>query len=109
MNNIVLLFVCLLLGMGLRAAKKIPENAHLALNAFIIHISLPALIILQIHNVKLHTSLLFSIAMPWLMFALGVWFFWELSARLKFSRENTGALMLAGGLANTSFVVFADG
>jgi malate permease and related proteins len=47
--------------------------------------------------------------MPWLMFALGVWFFWELSARLKFSRENTGALMLAGGLANTSFVVFADG
>jgi len=75
MNNIVLLFVCLLLGMGLRAAKKVPENAHLALNAFIIHISLPALIILQIHNVKLHTSLLFSIAMPWLMFALGVWFF----------------------------------
>jgi malate permease and related proteins len=104
MTNIVLLFVCLLLGMGLRAAKKVPENAHLALNAFIIHISLPALIILQIHNVKLHTSLLFSIAMPWLMFALGVWFFWALSARLKFSRETTGALMLAGGLANTSFV-----
>jgi malate permease and related proteins len=104
MNNIVLLFVCLLLGMGLRAAKKTPENAHLALNAFIIHISLPALIILQIHNVKLHTSLLYSIAMPWLMFALGVWFFWALSARLKFSRETTGALMLAGGLANTSFV-----
>jgi hypothetical protein len=45
MNNIVLLFVCLLLGMGLRAAKRLPENAHLALNAFIIHISLPALII----------------------------------------------------------------
>ena len=58
MNNIVLLFVCVLIGMGLRAAKKAPENAHLALNAFIIHISLPALIILQIHNVKLHTSLL---------------------------------------------------
>jgi malate permease and related proteins len=104
MTNVALLFVCLLLGMGLRAAKKAPENAHLALNAFIIHISLPALIISQIHNVKLHTSLLYSIAMPWLMFALGVWFFWALSARLKFSRETTGALMLAGGLANTSFV-----
>src|ERR1700716_547841 len=104
MNNIVLLFVCLLLGMGLRAAKKVPENAHLALNAFIIHISLPTLIILQIHNVTLHTQLLFSIAMPWLMFALGVGFFWALSARLKFTRETTGALMLSGGLANTSFV-----
>jgi malate permease and related proteins len=77
MNNIVLLFVCLLLGMGLHAAKRVPENAHVALNAFIIHISLPSLIILQIHNVTLHTQLLFSIAMPWLMFALGVGFFWR--------------------------------
>lgn len=104
MNNIVLLFICLLLGMGLRFAKRAPENAHTALNAFIIHISLPSLIVLQIHNVTLHTRLLFSIAMPWLMFALGVWFFWALSARLKFTRETTGALMLSGGLANTSFV-----
>jgi malate permease and related proteins len=104
MNNIVLLFVCLLLGMGLRAAKRGPENAHVALNAFIIHISLPSLIILQIHNVTLHIQLLFSIAMPWLMFALGVGFFLALSARLKFTRETTGALMLCGGLANTSFV-----
>ena len=104
MNNIVLLFVCLLLGMGLRAAKRVPENAHVALNAFIIHISLPSLIILQIHNVTLHTQFLFCIAMPWLMFALGFGFFWALSARLKFTRETTGALMLCGGLANTSFV-----
>ena len=54
MNNIILLFVCLLLGMGLRAAKKVPENTHLALNAFIIHISLPALIILQIQRYAAH-------------------------------------------------------
>jgi predicted permease len=104
MNNIILLFVCLLLGMGLRTTRRLPENAHVALNAFIINISLPALIILQIHHVALQTQLLFSIAMPWLMFALGVGFFWMLSSRLKFSRETTGALMLAGGLANTSFV-----
>jgi malate permease and related proteins len=104
MNNIVLLFSCLLLGMGLRFARSIPENTHLALNAFIVHISLPALIILHLHDVELKGSLLFSIAMPWLMFGLGVWFFWALSKRLNFSRETTGALMLAGGLANTSVV-----
>jgi len=78
MNNIILLFVCLLLGMGLRTTRRLPENAHVALNAFIINISLPALIILQIHHVALQTQLLFSIAMPWLMFALGVGFFWTL-------------------------------
>jgi predicted permease len=104
MSNIILLFVCLLLGMLLRATHRIPDNSHNALNGFIIHISLPALIILQIHNVTLHAQLLVSIAMPWLMFALGVGFFWMLSARLNFSRGTTGALMLAGGLANTSFV-----
>ncbi|MGY3494313.1 AEC family transporter [Bradyrhizobium sp. USDA 4502] len=104
MNNIILLFFCLLLGIVLRIARKVPENGHIALNAFIIHISLPAQIILQIHSVKLRTSLLFGIAMPWLMFGLGIGFFWALSARLKFSRETTGALMLVGGLANTSFV-----
>lgn len=104
MNNIVLLFVCLLLGIMLRVSRRIPDNSHNALNAFIIHISLPALIILQIHNVTLQAQLLLSIAMPWLMFALGVGFFWMLSTRLEFSRGTTGALMLAGGLANTSFV-----
>jgi malate permease and related proteins len=104
LNNIILLFVCLLLGMLLRATNRIPDNSHNALNAFIIHISLPALIILQIHGVTLRPQLLLSIAMPWVMFALGVGFFWLASARLELSRGTTGALMLAGGLANTSFV-----
>jgi predicted permease len=62
------------------------------------------LIVLQIHNVTLHAELLLSVAMPWVMFLLGVGFFWVLSARLELSRGTTGALMLAGGLANTSFV-----
>jgi malate permease and related proteins len=104
LNNIILLFVCLLVGMLLRVTHRIPDNTHNALNAFIIHISLPALIVLQIHNVTLHAELLLSVAMPWVMFLLGVGFFWVLSARLELSRGTTGALMLAGGLANTSFV-----
>jgi predicted permease len=104
MNNIVLLFLCLLFGIALRMMRRFPDNAHLSLNSFIIHISLPALIILQIHHVSLRPEHLFSIAMPWIMFSIGVGFFWVLSARLRFSRETTGALMLSGGLANTSFV-----
>jgi predicted permease len=104
MHNIILLFACLLIGMALRVARKVPDNTHLALNAFIIHISLPSLIIIQIHRAALQPELLLSIAMPWIMFSLGVCFFWMLSARLHFSRETTGALMLSGGLANTSFV-----
>jgi predicted permease len=81
-----------------------PENAHVVLNAFIIHVSLPALIIYQIHHVILQPTLVFSALMPWLLFIIGAVFFFILSNALHFSRETTGALMLTGGLANTSFV-----
>ena len=85
MNNIALLFVCLLLGVLLRLAGKMPENAHVALNAFIINISLPALIVLQIHSVVIAPRLLAERRMPWVMFALTVpVFFWLVASGLRF-------------------------
>ena len=42
--------------------------------------------------------------MPWLLFALGASVFWALAPTLRFSRGTTGALMMLGGLGNTSFV-----
>jgi malate permease and related proteins len=81
-----------------------PDNAHTALNVFIIHVSLPALIIYQIHHVVLQSALIFSALMPWLLFIMGAAFFFILSRVFHFSRGTTGALMLTGGLANTSFV-----
>jgi hypothetical protein len=104
MGNIVLLFVCLVIGMLLRQSGRAPENAHLTINAFIIHVSLPALTLLQVHRIALQPDLAYSIAMPWLLFATGAGFFWLLSKALKFSGTTTGALMLSAGLANTSFV-----
>lgn len=104
MSNIILLFACLVLGVVLGWSKRFPENAHLSLNAFIIHIALPALILLQIHDVQLRSDLLYSVAMPWILFAMGCGFFWLLGRALHFSTATTGGLMLVGGLANTSFV-----
>ena len=104
MSNIILLFFCLVLGMALGWSKRFPENAHLSLNAFILHISLPALILLQIHGIHFRTDLAFSVAMPWMLFAIGCGFFWLLGRALGFPAATTGGLMLVGGLANTSFV-----
>lgn len=104
MGNIILLFACLLIGMVLRKSGRVPDNAHTAFNAFIIHVSLPALTLLQIHRIALAPNLVYSVAMPWLLFAIGAGFFWTLSKAMKFSAATTGALMLSGGLANTSFV-----
>jgi predicted permease len=104
MGNIILLFACLAIGMALRKSGRVPENAHTTLNAFIIHVSLPALTLLQIHRIVLQQELLYSVAMPWMLFAIGAAFFWVVSKAMKLSSTTTGALMLSGGLANTSFV-----
>lgn len=104
MSNIILLFACLVIGMTAAWSKRFPENAHVSLNAFIMHVSLPALILLQIHDIHLRPDLLYSVAMPWMLFAVGCGFFWLLGRALHFSAATTGGLMLVGGLANTSFV-----
>lgn len=104
MSNISLLVACIFIGIGLRMSRLIPESAPASLNGFIIHVSLPALIVLQIHSVTLKPQLLMSVAMPWIMFGLAVAFFYFLSRWFNFSRATTGALMLSGGLANTSFI-----
>ncbi len=104
MTNIALLFICLVVGVLFRLSRRMPENAYVVLNTFIIHVSLPALVIAQIHHVTIQPALVFSALMPWLLFITGAAFFFIVSLVFKFSRQTTGALMLTGGLANTSFV-----
>jgi len=41
--NIIMLFACLAIGMALRQSKRVPDNAHTAIKAFIVRVSLPAL------------------------------------------------------------------
>ncbi len=104
MANIILLAVCLLAGIGLRKTGRFPANTPVALNGFIIHISLPALAILHIHNLKLDGSLVLTAAMAWLLFGLA-WPIFHFSGRLlKLPPATVGALILVGGLGNTSFV-----
>jgi len=104
MSNIILLFLCMLIGLALRRYGRVPDNAHTAINGFVINVSLPALTLLQIHGIKLHSSLVYAIAMPWLLFCFAVLFFWGLSKALHFTPATTGGLILVAGLGNTSFV-----
>jgi predicted permease len=45
-----------------------------------------------------------AVLMPWILFLTACVFFWCIGKALNFQRSTTGALMLVGGLANTSFV-----
>jgi predicted permease len=104
MSNVVLLFLCMLIGIALRRYRRVPDNAHAAINGFVINVSLPALTLLQIHGIKLQSTLAYAVAMPWLLFSIAVLFFWGVSRLLQFTPDTTGGLILVAGLGNTSFV-----
>jgi len=103
MNNLILLIICFIAGMLLRRSRRMPEHAPATLNSFIIHVSLPALTLLYIHDLKLSGDVGLMAAMAWIYFALAAGFFWLIGRWLKLPRATVGALMLTGGLGNTSF------
>ena len=104
MGNVILLVTCFVIGILLRRSRRLPENAHAAWNGFVIHVSLPSLTLVYVHDLKLSKELLFPAAMAWMLFALGCAFFWCIGRLLKLPPRTVGALTLVGGLGNTSFV-----
>lgn len=104
MSNIILLAVCLLAGIGLSKTGRFPAATSAALNGFIIHISLPALAILHIHNLKLDSTLLMTAGMGWILFGFA-WLIFAIAGKIfNLERATVGALVLVTGLGNTSFV-----
>lgn len=103
MNNLILLILCFIAGMLLRYFKRMPDNAPATLNSFIIHVSLPALTLLYIHGLHLSGDVILIAAMAWVVFGLSAAFFWSIGRWLHLPRATVGALMLMGGLGNTSF------
>ena len=104
MSNLLLLVACLIVGMLLRHSARTPANAHQALNAVILHLSLPAVTLRALHGFSFDLSQLLPVLMPWALFALGAAAFWSVGRWLRLPRATVGALTLVGGLGNTSFV-----
>jgi predicted permease len=104
MDNFILLVACFILGMLLRRSGRLPVNAHTALNGVIIHVSLPAVTLLYVHELRIDAALIYPAAMAWIMFAIGYTFFRVVGKLAGWPLGTIGALTLTGSLANTSFV-----
>lgn len=104
MANIILMIVCLLAGMVLRWTGRFPETTPAAFNGYVIHVALPAAALLYLHNIVLDSSMIMTPLMPWLLFLLAWGCFALLGRLLNLPRKTVGALVLLGGLGNTSFV-----
>lgn len=103
MNNLILLILCFIAGIILSRFKRMPDNAPATLNSFIIHVSFPALTLLYIHDLKFSSDMWLVALMAWLVFGLAAGFFWLAGRWLNLPRATVGALIVVGGLGNTSF------
>lgn len=104
MASIILLAVCFLIGIVIKKTGRFPATTPVTLNAFVIYISLPALVILHIHSLKFDISLALTALMAWLVFGFAAVVFGYFGQKLKVDKKTIGGLIIVAGLGNTSFV-----
>lgn len=106
MSAFLLLIVCPLLGWVAARLQWMPENAPQTINAWLLRIALPAVILQQIPGLGFDVRLLLPALGPLVLLASTLVFMLVLSRRLGWDRATTGAMVLCWGLGNTSFVGF---
>ncbi len=104
MSNLILLGVCLLAGILLRASGKVGPEGSKPLNLAVLYVALPAMVLEHVHSLRFERSLLFPALMPWLVFSVGAGLILLLHRFGVLDRQAAGALCLTAALGNTSFV-----
>ena len=104
MSNLILLFVCLIIGIVLKKSKIIPENFHTSLNAFVINISLSAFSLYYISKIELNSSVIYPVLVVWIGIFAAILFFAGLGKIFGWKSSLIGALIICAGFGNTSFV-----
>lgn len=104
MDNFLLIGLAIVAGYVLQKLKIFPSDAPNTLNKFVIYISLPAMIFLQIPKVELSINMAIPIVIGWITISISALLVLMLSRWMNFSKEITGSLMLVAVLGNTSFL-----
>ena len=104
MSNLILLFVCLIIGIVLNKSKIIPDNFHTSLNAFVINISLSAFSLYYISKIELNSSVIYPVLVVWIGIFAAILFFAGLGKIFGWKSSLIGALIMCAGFGNTSFV-----
>jgi len=104
LDRLILILVLLLVGKGLSRLSAFPGDTFKALANFVIYVSVPALILVQVPKLPISSSVLTPIVMPWVMLVASAVAVLLVSRVFRFRRRTTGALMLLVPLGNTSFL-----
>ena len=106
MNNFILIFVFLFLGLVFQNIKGFPTNIYKLLNKIVIYFCLPALALYYIPKIEGSNELLYPIGVAWITFAGAYLFFTFLGKKFGWSKKLIGCLIITAGLGNTSFLGF---
>ena len=104
MENFLATLAYLVIGVILARLSSFPKDGAATLNAYVIHVALPALILREVPKLRLATDLLLPAIIPWGLLAvcavavLGAARFW------RWDDEITGALLLLACMGNTAFL-----
>ncbi|RUO58779.1 AEC family transporter [Pseudidiomarina insulisalsae] len=106
MANFLYIAGYLIIGLLLRRSRQFPQNTGQILNAYVIYVALPALVIQKIPLLTFGKELLFPALMPWILLLLTVPLVLWIARWRNWSRTTTGAMLIVIPLGNTSFVGF---
>lgn len=104
MENFILIVLAIAIGYGLNRLSIFSEDAAGVLNKFVIFISLPAMILLQIPKLAFSMDVMIPVIIAWIVIILTAILTLIIAKMLHFSKEVTGALMLVAVLTNSSFL-----
>lgn len=104
MENFALIIVCISIGYIFQKLRVFPRRAPAILNQFVMSISMPAMILLQVPTMQFSLHMIIPVIIAWCVMSITAVMTFYISKWYNFSREVTGALMLVTVLGNTSFV-----
>ncbi len=104
MENFALILLAIVIGYVISRLNIFSKDAPTILNQFVIYISLPAMILLQVPKLSFSMDMVIPIVIAWSVMIISAILILLLSKFFSFSREITGCLMLVSILTNSSFL-----
>ncbi len=104
MENFILILLAIAVGYFINRLNIFSKDAPAILNQFVIYISLPAMIILQVPKLTFSMDTLIPIIVAWCVMGISAILVLLFARIFSFSKEITGSLMLVAILTNSSFM-----
>jgi len=104
MSNLVVIFICLIVGLLLQKKRDLSDAFAASLNTYVIYVALPALVLYEIHRLELNAAAVLPIVFAWVLMLITALTVFVVAKKMCWSRGVTGALMLTLPLGNTGFV-----